>query len=455
MAPSIDRLLQRLGSASDPGALVDELLETMKKSHHREAAAAAIASRLVASPAALQQLAQLLQQQHAGAVRLAARVLTEATPEDRRRLASSLAAAPQPVAEALVGVLGSSTVDAATKACAGGLLGALAAHSQPCARQAAAAGVFVHLAALLRQRPAGHEEAASLFVLVILCRALISGSANRAQLAMQQGVLGPLQALLGEGYPPSVQEEAARVLFLVLQAAPQLPSSQLAAPIIGSLVRLLARRPPARSAVADWTLRAILQLADRAEETREQVVNAVAGNRAALLALVGLTRNGPEDQPAAACRLGAMALLGKVLCGHPQQTAEAALEAGLLGALAHWLSPQAAAVERAVASDTVRGLEAVLSVLAAAGDQGASCRLGQLRAAMAQWQLVGDEQVRARVEAAAAEQQSVASICATCGARAGQPGVRLQMCSRCKRVRYCGPQCQRAHWRAHKGKCGK
>jgi hypothetical protein len=39
--------------------------------------------------------------------------------------------------------------------------------------------------------------------------------------------------------------------------------------------------------------------------------------------------------------------------------------------------------------------------------------------------------------------------------RAGQPGVRLQMCSRCKPVRYCGPQCQRAHWRAHKADCGK
>jgi hypothetical protein len=150
-----------------------------------------------------------------------------------------------------------------------------------------------------------------------------------------------------------------------------------------------------------------------------------------------------------------MALLGKVLCGHPQQTAEAALEAGLLDALAHRLGPQGTADERALASSMVRCLEAVLTGLAASGAEGASLRLGQLREAMAQCQLVGDEQFMARVDAMLAERQSTAGACAACGARAGQPGVRLQMCSRCKRVRYCGPQCQRAHWRAHKAQCGK
>jgi hypothetical protein len=74
---------------------------------------------------------------------------------------------------------------------------------------------------------------------------------------------------------------------------------------------------------------------------------------------------------------------------------------------------------------------------------------------MAQCQLVGDEQIQARIMAMEAEQQSAAAVCAACGAWAGQPGVRLQMCSRCKGVRYCGPQCQHAHWRAHKAKCGK
>jgi hypothetical protein len=81
MAASIDRLLQRLGSAGDPGALVDELLDAIDNSQPRErtAAAAAAASRLVASPGALQQLVQLLQQQHAGAVQLAGRVLVATT----------------------------------------------------------------------------------------------------------------------------------------------------------------------------------------------------------------------------------------------------------------------------------------------------------------------------------------------------------------------------------------
>ena len=31
---------------------------------------------------------------------------------------------------------------------------------------------------------------------------------------------------------------------------------------------------------------------------------------------------------------------------------------------------------------------------------------------------------------------------------------KLLKCSRCKRVRYCGRECQRAHWRAgHKAEC--
>jgi hypothetical protein len=131
----------------------------------------------------------------------------------------------------------------------------------------------------------------------------------------------------------------------------------------------------------------------------------------------------------------------------------AAFEAGLLDALPHCLAPHADAFEREAASNTMRRLEAMLSGLAASGDEGAGVWLGQLRAAMAQWQLVGDEQVQAGIVAVIAEDESAASTCAACGARAGQPGVRLQMCSRCKCVRYCGPQCQRVHWRAHKAQC--
>jgi hypothetical protein len=215
-ASSIDRLLQRLGSTSDPGALVDELLDAIFMSQPREPAAAGLASRLVASPAALQQLVQLLHQQHAGTVELLAWTMIQLKGGDMelyRRLAVGFAAAPRPVVEALVGVLGCSTADTDTKGCAGWLLIELVNHSQSCARQAAAAGVFVHVAALLKQRPAGREEAAGPLLLPTrLCRVLISGSANRAQLAMQQGVLEALPALLGEGYPPDVEKECWRPL---------------------------------------------------------------------------------------------------------------------------------------------------------------------------------------------------------------------------------------------------
>jgi hypothetical protein len=246
------------------------------------------------------------------------------------------------------------------------------------------------------------------------------------------------------------------LVYALLEGAPQLDSSQLVAPTIGGLVRLLARRPASIELTIDCTLSILVWLAS-SNEASEQVANAVAGDEAALPALVELTSSAPEDQPAGCASSrwrSVMQLLALVLRRRPQQT-EAAFEAGLLDAIAHRLGPQATADERGVASDAVRFLQALLSALAASGDEGASLRLGQLRAAMAQYELVDVEQLRARAMAMHVERQSAASACAACGARAGQPGVRLQMCSRCKQVRYCGPQCQRAHWRAHKAECGK
>ena len=49
-------------------------------------------------------------------------------------------------------------------------------------------------------------------------------------------------------------------------------------------------------------------------------------------------------------------------------------------------------------------------------------------------------------EAAAAAETAVA--CAACGA-AGAP----LMCGACRGVRYCGPECQKRDWRAHKAAC--
>lgn len=43
--------------------------------------------------------------------------------------------------------------------------------------------------------------------------------------------------------------------------------------------------------------------------------------------------------------------------------------------------------------------------------------------------------------------------CAECAAPCGEGGSPLQRCSRCRSVAYCGPACQRAHWKQHKGAC--
>ena len=40
-------------------------------------------------------------------------------------------------------------------------------------------------------------------------------------------------------------------------------------------------------------------------------------------------------------------------------------------------------------------------------------------------------------------------MCAGCGERAAG----LKLCARCRGVQYCGAECQRAHWRAHKKTC--
>lgn len=42
-------------------------------------------------------------------------------------------------------------------------------------------------------------------------------------------------------------------------------------------------------------------------------------------------------------------------------------------------------------------------------------------------------------------------MCGKCGAR----GVNMKKCARCKKVCYCGVECQREDWKEHKGVCGK
>lgn len=57
----------------------------------------------------------------------------------------------------------------------------------------------------------------------------------------------------------------------------------------------------------------------------------------------------------------------------------------------------------------------------------------------------------------AAAQPAVAAAderCAACGRRSGESGIEnLKSCGACHSVRYCGQECQRAHWRIHKAAC--
>jgi hypothetical protein len=42
-------------------------------------------------------------------------------------------------------------------------------------------------------------------------------------------------------------------------------------------------------------------------------------------------------------------------------------------------------------------------------------------------------------------------VCSGCGAEDAQE--RFKKCARCMVARYCGAECQRAHWKAHKKTC--
>jgi hypothetical protein len=47
------------------------------------------------------------------------------------------------------------------------------------------------------------------------------------------------------------------------------------------------------------------------------------------------------------------------------------------------------------------------------------------------------------------------TVCASCAKPAEEGVVALKACSRCKTVYYCGSDCQKNHWKAHKAECKK
>lgn len=49
--------------------------------------------------------------------------------------------------------------------------------------------------------------------------------------------------------------------------------------------------------------------------------------------------------------------------------------------------------------------------------------------------------------------KELAEVCTNC--KKSENEVKLKKCSRCQKVKYCGVECQKAHWNIHKFQCGK
>ena len=45
------------------------------------------------------------------------------------------------------------------------------------------------------------------------------------------------------------------------------------------------------------------------------------------------------------------------------------------------------------------------------------------------------------------------NVCGGCGDDKDESGKELMVCTRCKKKRYCGKDCQKKHWKLHKGVC--
>jgi hypothetical protein len=63
------------------------------------------------------------------------------------------------------------------------------------------------------------------------------------------------------------------------------------------------------------------------------------------------------------------------------------------------------------------------------------------------------KQLESGSEAQESKSSDAESACANCGVEPGQHGQSLKSCSRCKDVWYCNAECQRGHWKAHRGNC--
>jgi hypothetical protein len=481
MDARIARLVRRLETADDPEGVALDLFLALHASADSDAAAADLAALLGAAPRALAQLGQLLVAKHAVAMALVYDVLRHVYYVSiikplSSRLVRGLAAAPG-IVEALVEVLGSSTAKVQHHHLAASLVGALGLELQSYARSAVKAGAFKHLARLLRQHAGSAPEEGLLEQAAAAVLKLVQGSGSRAQQAGREGLLEALVPLLAPRHAVDTQKQAAASITALLEALPQeqlaqVPPAQLPPAragqlqaIVRGMVRLLVRQPSCGRDVVKSLSHVLLDTQHQVPLPiySSMVAAEVAAVPGAVQALVRLGR-APlqlvgEGVDAGYIRRSVVVLLNVVLPEQPQLL-ESACAAGLLD-LTVQLLQQGVDDEggRMIASMAMgvfgEALVRLSRVAALGGDQAAARGLAQLDELRQQSRLLSMREAEERASEYLAAVDSASSACASCGARARQPGVKLMACSRCRRVVYCSAECQRRDWREHKPRCSK
>lgn len=169
-----------------------------------------------------------------------------------------------------------------------------------------------------------------------------------------------------------------------------------------------------------------------------------AGAVAPLVGLLGSEPSGSIDAIYGAavsfnCAELSCVLLEKLACTGPN-VAPTMIAAGL--------AKHKRALERIVAGKVMacRAAQKLLDTIKEFSDHGRTAALG------------GDSAAEPAARSAAPSPLAAAPpaddspCCAACGQPEGM-AVKLKRCSGCHAVRYCGADCQRAHWRAHKAAC--